>query len=156
MVGGWRFVPAGGWRQLAVGRWWQLAVGGGWWLAVDGPLGRSLRAVLNKKEKKSRSQRTALLPNLLSQDVPVPNAALSCGLHYQIFPGLDFGVGSGLFTGQRAGGHTPTTTEFLTLLMMLVMLVSELTAAQETPGMVYPPPYVLNCIHWRHPSFLGD
>ena len=38
-----------GWR-LAVGGWWRLAVGGGWWLAVDGPLGRSLRAVLNKKK----------------------------------------------------------------------------------------------------------
>ena len=55
-----------GW-QLAVGRRWRLAVVGGWrlvavgdwWLAVDGPLGQSLRAVLNQK-KKFRSQRTAL------------------------------------------------------------------------------------------------
>ena len=39
---------------------WGLAAVGGWWLvAVDGPLGRSLRVVLNKK-KKSRRQRTAL------------------------------------------------------------------------------------------------
>ena len=48
---GWRLVAAGGWWQLAVGGWWLLAVGGGWWLAVDGPLGWSLRAVLNKKKK---------------------------------------------------------------------------------------------------------
>ena len=43
MVGGdwqWLAVAAGGLR---------LAVGG-WWLAVGGPLGRSLRAVLNKKK----------------------------------------------------------------------------------------------------------
>ena len=62
MVGGWRLAAAGGWRQLAVGGWWRLVVGGGWWLAVDGPLGRSLRAVLNKK--KISSQRTALPPSL--------------------------------------------------------------------------------------------
>ena len=37
-----------GWR-LAVGDGWRLAVGGGW-LAVDGPLGRSLRAVFNRKK----------------------------------------------------------------------------------------------------------
>ena len=53
MVGGWRLVAAGGWRQLAVGGWWRLAVGGGWWLVVDGPLGRSLRAVLNKTKKQN-------------------------------------------------------------------------------------------------------
>ena len=50
MVGGWRLVAAGGWRLVAVG---------GWWLAVDGPLGRSLKAVLNKK--KSSPLRTPLL-----------------------------------------------------------------------------------------------
>ena len=43
-VGGWQLVAAGGWQLVAV------VVGGGWWLAVDGPLGRSLRAVLNKKK----------------------------------------------------------------------------------------------------------
>ena len=34
--------------RVAVGGW-RLVVGGGWWLAVGGPLGRSLRAGLNKK-----------------------------------------------------------------------------------------------------------
>ena len=56
-VGGWGLVVDGGWQWLAVGRrrrlavggCWRLAVGGCWWLAVDDPLGRSLRAVLNKK-----------------------------------------------------------------------------------------------------------
>ena len=43
VVGGWRLVAAGGWRWLAV-------VGGSWRLAVGGPLGRSSRAVLNKKK----------------------------------------------------------------------------------------------------------
>ena len=61
-VGDWRLVAVGGgWRRLVVGDWWlvavgsgwQLAVGGGWWLAVGGPLGWSLRAVLNKKTKSS-------------------------------------------------------------------------------------------------------
>ena len=47
---GWQLAVGGGWRLVAVGGWWRLAVGGGWWLAVDGPLGRSLRAVLNKKK----------------------------------------------------------------------------------------------------------
>ena len=42
-------LAVGGWR-LAVGDWRLVAVGGGWWWAVDGPLGRSLRAVLNKKK----------------------------------------------------------------------------------------------------------
>ena len=42
-----------------MGGWWQFAaVGGSWRLAVGGPLGRSLRAVLNKK--KSSPLRTAL------------------------------------------------------------------------------------------------
>ena len=50
-VGGWRLVAAGGWRRLAVGGWWRFAVGGGWWLAVGGPLGRSFRAVFNRKKK---------------------------------------------------------------------------------------------------------
>ena len=48
----WRLAPVGGWRLVAVGGWWELAAGG--------PLGRSLRAVLNKKKKKSGSLRTAL------------------------------------------------------------------------------------------------
>ena len=52
VVGGWLLVAAGGWRRLLVGGWWRLVVGAGWWLAVGGPLGRSLRAVLNKKQKK--------------------------------------------------------------------------------------------------------
>ena len=71
--GSWRrLVIGGGWRRLVVGDWWlvvvgngwrlavgsPLAVGGGWRLAVGGPLGRSFRAVLNKK--KSGSLRTAL------------------------------------------------------------------------------------------------
>ena len=59
MVGDWLLVAVGGGsRGLVVGDWWLMAVGGGWrlvvghrWrLAVDGPLGRSLRAVLNKKK----------------------------------------------------------------------------------------------------------
>ena len=64
-VGDWRLVAVGGgWRpnpgglglvvgrcwRLAVGSWWRLAVGGGQWLVIDGPLGRSLRAVLNGKK----------------------------------------------------------------------------------------------------------
>ena len=47
---GWRLAVGRRWRFAAVGGWWRLAVGGSWWLAVDGPLGRSLRAVLNKKK----------------------------------------------------------------------------------------------------------
>ena len=42
-IASWR-LAVGGWRRLA-------AVGGSWQLAVGGPLGRSLRAVLNKKIK---------------------------------------------------------------------------------------------------------
>ena len=70
-VGGWWRLAVGGWWRLAVGDWWLMAVGSGWplavgrrwrlgrvggWgrLAVGGPLGRSLRAVLNQK-RKSRS-----------------------------------------------------------------------------------------------------
>ena len=46
----WLVVVGSGWR-LAVGRRWRLAaVGGSWRLAVGGPLGRSLRAVLDKKK----------------------------------------------------------------------------------------------------------
>ena len=73
-IGGWWRLGAvgGGWRRLVVGDWWLMVVGSGWrlavgrrwrlvavggwwglWLAVDGPLGRSLRAVLNKKKIKS-------------------------------------------------------------------------------------------------------
>ena len=55
---GWRLALGRSWRLAAVGGWRLVAVGGGWCLAVDGPLGRSLRAVLNKK--KTRSQRSAL------------------------------------------------------------------------------------------------
>ena len=47
---GWRLAVGRRWR-LTVGGGWRLAVGGGWWLAVDGPLGRSLRAILNQKKK---------------------------------------------------------------------------------------------------------
>ena len=62
-VGGWRLAAVGGWWRLAVGGGWRLmAVGGGWWLAVDGLLGRSLRAVLNKK--KTSSLRTPLFSPL--------------------------------------------------------------------------------------------
>ena len=46
----WRLAVVGGWRLVAVGGWRRLAVGDGWWLAVGSPLGRSLRAVLNKKK----------------------------------------------------------------------------------------------------------
>ena len=60
-VGGWRLVASGWWR-LVVGGWWRLVVDGSWRLAVGGPLGRSLRAVLSKKKKKSGPLRTALLP----------------------------------------------------------------------------------------------
>ena len=49
VAGSWRLVAAGGWWRLVVGVWWRLVVGG-WWLAVGGPLGRSLRAVPNKKK----------------------------------------------------------------------------------------------------------
>ena len=58
--GGWWLVIGGWWRLVVVGGWsrWRLAVGGSWRLAVGGPLGRSLRAVLNKK--KPGSLRTAL------------------------------------------------------------------------------------------------
>ena len=64
--GGWQWLAVGGWSPLAVGGGWWLAVGGSWWLAVGGgwrlmgvggwqlavggPLGRSLRGVLNKKK----------------------------------------------------------------------------------------------------------
>ena len=50
MIGGWwRLAVVGGWRLVAAGGWRLMAVGG-WWMAVGGPLGRSLRAVLNKKK----------------------------------------------------------------------------------------------------------
>ena len=55
----WRLAAVGGWR-LVVGGWWRLAVDGSWRLAVGGLLGRSLRAVLSKKKKKSRPLRTPL------------------------------------------------------------------------------------------------
>ena len=43
-------VVGGGW-WLVIGGWWRLAAVGSWWrLAVGGPLGRSLRAILNKKK----------------------------------------------------------------------------------------------------------
>ena len=61
-AGGWRQLVAGGWWRLVVGGWWRLAVDGSWRLAVGGPLGLSLRAVLSKKKKKSRSLRTPLGP----------------------------------------------------------------------------------------------
>ena len=48
----WRLAAVGDWR-LVVGGWWRLAVDGSWRLAVGGPLGRSFRAVLSKKEKSS-------------------------------------------------------------------------------------------------------
>ena len=72
VVGSWRLVAAGGWRRLVAGSWWRLVVGGWWRLAVDGswrlavggPLGLSLRAVLSKKKKKSRSLRTPLAATL--------------------------------------------------------------------------------------------
>ena len=60
VVGSWWLVAAGGWRRLVVGGWWRLAVDGSWRLAVGGPLGRSLRAVLKQKKKKSGSLKTAL------------------------------------------------------------------------------------------------
>ena len=66
--GWWRLVGVGGgWWRLVVGDWWLVAVGNGWRrLAIGGPLGRSLRVVLNKNDnnndnKKSGSLRTALL-----------------------------------------------------------------------------------------------
>ena len=57
-VGGWSLLAVGGWR-LAVGAGLRLATGGGRWLAVDGPLGRSLRAVLNKKKTSVPKDRPA-------------------------------------------------------------------------------------------------
>ena len=61
-VDGWRLVAVGGgWRLAAVGGGWRrLAVGGSWRIAVGGPLGRSLRAVLNKKKIWSLKDRPAL------------------------------------------------------------------------------------------------
>ena len=50
VVGSWRLVAAGGWRGLVAVAGWRLVVGGSWRLAVGDPLGRSLRAVLNKKK----------------------------------------------------------------------------------------------------------
>ena len=49
-IGGWRLVEIAGWRLVVGGVWRQLAVGDGWLAAVGGPLGRSIRAVLNKKK----------------------------------------------------------------------------------------------------------
>ena len=52
MIGSWRLDSAGSWQRLvAVGGWRLVPVGGWWELAVGGPLGPSLRAVLNKKKK---------------------------------------------------------------------------------------------------------
>ena len=51
-VGGWRLVVGGGWWLAVGGGWQRLAAGGGcrsWRLAVGGPWGRSMRAVLSKK-----------------------------------------------------------------------------------------------------------
>ena len=46
----WWLVAVGGGWWLGIGGQWRLAVVGGWRrLAVGGPLGRSLRAVRNKK-----------------------------------------------------------------------------------------------------------
>ena len=86
VVGSWRLVAAGGgrrlvaggWWRLVVGGWWRLAVDGSWRLAVGGPLGLSLRAVLSKKKKKSRSLRTPLVGpgrRLPPRPVHVPFAA---------------------------------------------------------------------------------
>ena len=50
MGGWWRLAAVDGWRLVVVGGWWRLAVVGSWRFAVGGPLGRSLRAVLNKKK----------------------------------------------------------------------------------------------------------
>ena len=92
-VGGWSpLAVGGGWRRLAVGGWWRLAVGGGWWLAVDGPLGRSLRAVLNKT--KSSSLRTPVVPWVWGgSGGRVPSSpSLSYGVWpFEYFPGLDIG-----------------------------------------------------------------
>ena len=49
VVGGGWWLVIGGWWRLVFGGWWPLAVGGRWQLVVCGPLGRSLRAALNKK-----------------------------------------------------------------------------------------------------------
>ena len=64
VAGGWwrLVVGVGGWRLMAVGGWRQLAFDGSWRLAVGDPLGRSLRAVLSNRKKKSGPLRTALLP----------------------------------------------------------------------------------------------
>ena len=62
--GGWRVaVVGGGWRRLAAGDW-LVAVGSGWRLAVGGPLGRSLRAVLKKK-------------NLVPKEPPAPMSVVA-------------------------------------------------------------------------------
>ena len=61
MVGDWWLVGLGGWR-LVVGDDWCLAVGGGGRLAVGGPRGRSLRAILSKKEMGSLKSALTLEP----------------------------------------------------------------------------------------------
>ena len=71
MGGWWRLAAVDGWRLVAVGGW-RLAVGGGWRLvAVGGPLGRSLRAVLNKKKIWSLKERPGK-KNVLQDPDPNP------------------------------------------------------------------------------------
>ena len=77
-------VLAAGGGRLAVGHWPLVAVGGGWWLAVDGPLGRSLRAVVNKK--KSSPLRTPMHSGYTKQLLGYTllgytGTTNSCGIH---------------------------------------------------------------------------
>ena len=72
VVGGSRPATGGWWRLVAFGGGGRLAVGGGWWLAVDGPLRRSLRAVLNKKN--SSPLRVPLLESQLGWTRAVEDA----------------------------------------------------------------------------------
>ena len=67
-VGGGR-LAVGGWRLAVGGGWWRLVVGDWWLMAVDGPLGRPLRAVLNKK--KSGPLRTPLFLGVIPCCAPV-------------------------------------------------------------------------------------
>ena len=121
VVDDWWLVAVGGWR-LAVGhRWWlaavggwRLVVGGGWWLAVGGPLGRSLRAVLNKKKNTNVCHTDAIDGLELTSHTTNP-AACQQGPHQRV--GLSGRAKPGEYRGAGTldttpGGHEalPSTT----------------------------------------------
>lgn len=85
-VGGWWLVVVGGvWRLMAVaaGGWWRLVVGGHWQLAVGGPLGLSLRAVLNSKK-----QKTGLLKDSPATECQLLRQGNDVPLHVNSMPPL--------------------------------------------------------------------